>query len=153
MRLRDICCCIKKCLCVIVLLLFLAGCGGMGDWSYNALPAEYAIWRLNSQDIQLVKENQVSADTVVGRYVTAFCYNSRYVGIQRIPMDRSYSKEEDIDMLDKSNPEFYLIDCSTDSVTGPMTEQEYSSKIVEVGIQDMCQWIPTDPPPSDAKYE
>ena len=56
-------------------------------------------------------------------------------------------------MLDKSNPEFYLIDCSTDSVTGPMTAQEYNSKIVEVGIQDMCQWIPTDPPPSDAKYE
>ena len=153
MRLRDICCCIKKCLCVIVLLLFLAGCGGMGDWSYDALPSEYAIWRLNSQDIRLVKENEVAADNVVERYVVAFCHNSRYIGIQRVPLDSSYTNIMDMNTLDKSNPEFYLIDSTTDFVDGPLTEEEYNDQITELGIEDMCQWISTDPPPSDAKYE
>lgn len=148
MSIRDISCCIKKCLSAIVFLLLLVGCGGMGDWSYDALPAEYAIWRLNSQDIRLVKENKVAADNVVERYVVAFCHNSRYIGIQRVPLDSSYTNIMDMNTLDKSNPEFYLIDSATDSVAGPLTEKEYNEQIAELGIEDMCQWISTDKPPT-----
>jgi len=131
----------------MVLTLFLTGCPAMSDWEYDNLPGEYSIWKINDEDIQLVK---VNGDPVVGRYIIAFCYNDRYIGLQRIPLEREYgSVVVDVETLDKSNPEFYLIDAEIGSVFGPWTKEEYLDSITELGITEMCEWILTDSKPVD----
>lgn len=134
---------------LMALTLLLTGCPAMSDWQYNNLPGEYSIWRINIQDIQLVKVNGNSGDPVVGRYIIAFCYSDRYIGLQRIPLEREYDGVIDVENLDKSNPEFYLIDAEIGSVFGPWTKEEYLDNITELGITEMCEWIFTDSKPVD----
>ena len=40
--------------CLLALMLTLTACAGAGDWKYEDLPGDYAVWRINSQEIPLV---------------------------------------------------------------------------------------------------
>lgn len=134
--------------CLFVLIFLLSGCGGMGDWAYDKLPSDYWIARLNAQDIQLVRGT--NGRTVVGRYITAFSYNARYIGLKRVSMEDSNSGPENMETLDTSQPEFYFIDTSSHTVYGPLTENEYNEHISE--IDDMSEWISTDTAPPGADW-
>lgn len=148
--LKKIC---KIMMLVLLLMLtsILTSCAGLSDWGYDNLPGEYAIWRINSQDIQLVKVDGSSGAPIIDRYVIAFCYDDRYIGIQRVPLERQYSGVLDIDAIDKSNPEFYLIDTETDAVYGPWKYTEYSKGIINFEITGMCEWILTSSKPKGAE--
>ena len=133
---------------LLISMIFVPGCGGMGDWGYDKLPSDYSITRLNDEDIRLVRGFE--GRTVVGRYIIAFCYNSRFIGLKRVPMEESYGKPENMETLDTSQPEFYLIDTMFNSVSGPLTEEEY--KEITLEIADMGEWIPTDTAPPGADF-
>lgn len=126
------------------------GPGGMGDWAYDRLPNGYEIWRLNSSNIQVVKES--GSIIILDGYVLEFCCNDSYIGIKHISTDEMISqKQADTKDLDTSNPEYYLIDAQNDAVYGPFTANDYQNQLEICQIQNMCDWIPTVPAPDGAK--
>ena len=52
---------------IIVFALILCSCGGLQDWEYDLLPNNYEIWRINSEDIALVKND--GSICVINRYI------------------------------------------------------------------------------------
>ena len=52
-------------------MLTLTACAGAGDWKYEDLPGDYAVWRINSQEIPLVcvDDDGLTAEPVVEGYV------------------------------------------------------------------------------------
>lgn len=144
---------IKNVVCLLLLLVFFSiflsscGLGGLGDWSYS-LPNNYAVWRINGSSIDLcLEENHggkyISAHTIIESYVAYFCYNDRYVGVIRI---ESYDTEQI-----EENYMYYLVDTQNGTKWGEMNKQDYLDKCAELGITDMCDWIPTVPTPKGAK--
>ena len=128
-------------LVMLFLLVSMTACAGQGDWTINDLPGEdYAIMRLNGQDISFVKSER----TVIERYIVAFCYDARYIGLQRIPIDSAYNEPFDVRDLDDSTWEYYLVDTQTNVIYGPCTQEEYSAYLEELKIRGMLEWMPTD---------
>ncbi len=62
--------------------------------------------------------------TVLNQCVLAFGYNDDYIGIKQV--DRP---EHAKDKVDKSNPEYYIIEVSTKNLFGPMNESEFNIAI------------------------
>ena len=136
---------------IVFLIVILTSCGGLQDWEYDKLPNNYEIWRINSQDIVLMK-NDDSAERVISRYILEFCYNDSYIGIKKIMVDESIPYNEMlIEEMDATNPSYFLVDTVNDTVMGPYTSEEYTIKIEELEIKSMCDWIKTVPKPQGAK--
>ena len=125
---------------------------GLQDWIYDKLPNGYEIWRINSQDIALVKRNGDSTNIKMERYILEFCYNDSYIGIKRLMIDEDISYQNvKIEDMDKSNPSYYLVDALNDVIMGPYTVGEYEEQIEAMEIEVMCDWIKTVPKPEGAK--
>ena len=134
----------KQALLAIVIALILSfnlsACGGLGDWDYE-LPGGYEIVRFNSEDISFIKDDR---SIVLDRYIISFCFEERYIGLQRYPVTEPYDGIFDIREVDTSNPEFYLVDARAEIVYGPLTREEYDEHIIDFGITEMGEWIDTD---------
>lgn len=136
----------------LILTLMLTSCGGLQDWIYDKLPNGYEIWRVNSQDIGLCKREGDSTELKIDRYITAFCYNDSYIGIQRLMIDESIPYADvNIEEMDQSNPSYYLVDAANDLIMGPYTAEEYDDQIKALNIQALCDWIKTVPKPEGAE--
>lgn len=135
---------------IIVFALLLCSCGGLQDWEYDLLPNNYEIWRINSEDIALVKND--GSICVINRYILEFCYNDSYIGIKKIMVDESVPYHEVyIEEMDATNPSYFLVYTVNDTVMGPYTSEEYAIKIKELEIESMCDWLKTVPKPQGAK--
>ncbi len=134
------------------MVILFTGCfGGVGDWAY-CLPNDYEIWRVNSENVVFGKIEGDLFEQKIDRYVISFCHNDRYIGLVRIPMDDiPYDKDIDIETMDRSNSEYYLVDSENDIIYGPYTENEYAKQCNDFGVQDMCEWIETIRRPENAK--
>lgn len=125
----------------ILLTISITACGGLGDWTFDDLPGEgYEITRFNGQDISLDK----SGKTVIDRYIIAFCYDTKYIGVQRIPIHTPYNEIFNVEDLDFSTLEYFLVDTQTDIIYGPCTQDEYANYLDEFNISEMTEWIVTD---------
>lgn len=135
---------------LIGLFITLTSCPAVEDWSYSDLPNEYEIWHINTHDIALGKmDSEHVFRKTIDEYVTFFCYNTKYIGVQAVYIDPALPYEEiDIKAL---NPEYYLLDTAEEIVCGPYTEDEYLDQLEYIGIVDMCSWIATVPRPDGAK--
>lgn len=116
----------KKCIkiiSIILLVISLSACTSNtviygihnGDWSYK-LPNNYEIWRINSREIVCGKkdgENSLS-NVINENYVLEFKYNERYVCLKCVETTQNLYAE-----IDKSNPNFYIID----TMKTPYTER------------------------------
>ena len=127
----------------LLLCLFaaaLAGCGpGLSDWSYD-LPNGYAIWRSNSMTINLGKKtSDYSMENRIDSYISAFCYDERYVCVKRL-------RSRD----DPNAAVFYAVDTLEDSVFGPFTADELAEKMKELDTALPGEWIQTVPRPKGA---
>lgn len=137
-------------LCVLSLLVLLAGCfglGGSGDWDYP-LPNDYVISRMNAVDIQLVKmRTEYSGHSIIPRFITEFAYNDRYVGLERLPLDDGFRSVEELNRLLKTRTaedcEYYLVDTETDTVLGPFDAAGFAAACEESGAGDLGEWIET----------
>lgn len=137
-------------LAVIGLIITLTSCPAVEDWSYSDLPNEYEIWHINTHDIALGKmDGEHVFRKTIDEYVTSFCYNTKYIGVQAVQIDPVLPYEEiNIEAL---NPKYYLLDSAEDIVYGPYTENEYLEQLERIGIVDMCGWMATVPRPDGAK--
>ena len=130
------------CLLVITSLL-LAGCfGGISDWTYE-LPNNYAIVRVNSQTVVFGK-NADTFEQILSRYIIAYSFNDTYIGLKRIPMDNvPQDSLFDVNEIDMSHSEYYLIDTTKEQIFGPYTYDEYIELSMQLDIGTMSDWIDT----------
>lgn len=135
---------VKLAVLISVLAAMLSACPGLNDWTYDALPNGYEIWRVNSQDITFGRREGNELKCVIPRYIIAFCNNDRYIGLQRVAMDSiPYDEIVNIEELDISDPEYYLVDAQHGAVYGPFTKAAYLSKIKELDVGEMTDWTST----------
>lgn len=139
-------------ICVLILTFILTSCAGLQDWCYNKLPNGYEIWRINSQDIVLIKRKGDLTDLKISRYILEFCYNNSYIGIKQLMIDENIPYQDvHIEEMDTSNPFYYLVDAVNDVVMGPYTAEDYEDQIEALEIDTMCDWIKTVPTPEGIK--
>lgn len=150
----------KKCIkiiSIILLIMSLSACASNaissginnGDWSYK-LPNNYEIWRINSREIVCGKkdgENSLS-NVINENYVLEFKYNERYVCLKCVEATQNLSAE-----IDKSNPNFYIIDTMKDTIYGAYTNTDFQDKIKDMGLIFNTDWIKTTPIPEGANFE
>jgi hypothetical protein len=141
-------------LIIIALLLSCAfcSCGGTEDWLY-LLPNDYAIVHVNSGCIIFGKHQDYAVATVVDNYILEFCYNSTWIGLKRLPVseDQMHFYEE-VNAMDQSTAEYYIVDAEADTIYGPYTIAEYNEYIDSFEIIDMCDWIETVPAPPGSDF-
>ncbi len=143
-------------LCVLAVCLVFGLCGcGASDWIYTQLPGNYAVLFVNSEDIILctVSAEGQPLEPVVERYVQAFCCDERYIGIRQLVVDPEIPYEEvRISNLDPANRAYYLVDTQEKdlekAVYGPFSAAEYQSKVEELKLENMDQWIETKKAPT-----
>lgn len=105
----------------ILLLIFaqaviLTSCVGPGvsDWAYTDLPGDYEIWQINPEQIALVKNiDGMTAYGSVPSYVVEVAWNEDFILAQR----RSGENQ---------SISFYIIDVNSETVYGPLSEEEFS---------------------------
>lgn len=120
-----------------------------GDWSYK-LPNNYEIWRINSREIVCGKkdgENSLS-NVINENYVLEFKYNERYMCLKCVEATQDLSAE-----IDKSNPNFYIIDTMEDTIYGAYAHTDYENKVNDMGLIFNTNWIKTTPIPEGAEFE
>lgn len=141
---------IKVLLCIFCIstLLFSSACG-LSDWAYD-MQNGYAIWRVNSHCIVCGKiDGPNSIDDVGGDYVARFYYNSRYIFLYCVDVPESV--HEEVDFSDP-NPDFYIIDVTTDEVTGPLAYEEFDDLLAyTLEENETLAWINTTPRPEGAE--
>lgn len=140
---------------VLICVGCLLGSCGLSDWSYELLPGDYEIWRVNSHCIVLVRPvnttDTTAVDTIVDAYVWAFCYDDTFIGIQRLPVQsEALDAQIDIRSLDTSNMEYYLVDATNNTVYGPYSAQAYEKQVALLTDGSLCDWIDTYPMPEGA---
>ena len=80
---------------IVIALLYAAfvyvlpniGLGGAGDWSFDKIPGNYEIWRMNGKDVSLIKmfSDCSGGEIVLGPFILSFCWDRRYIGLQIDP--------------------------------------------------------------------
>ena len=120
----------------------LSGFAGQGDGEYKALPGDYEIVRVNSEDIRLAmtEEDGSHGHEAVGPYISAFWHDERYIVVKQYPG----KKDGNYDRF------YYCVDTETDEIFGPLDDRAYSSMCREKGIQ-IEKWILTVPKPDGAE--
>lgn len=132
---------------ILALLFVFSACIGPGlsDWHYD-LPNGYQIVHISARNIICKDNNPVGGNAfVVEAYVSEFCYNDRYIGLKRVDVPEDIQAE-----IDRSNPVYYLVNMTTKEIYGELSGSEYISKIEELNIENMCDWILTNPAPEGA---
>lgn len=135
--------------CICGLLSGNEGHIGNGDWSY-VLSNEYEIWHISSKNIILGKKSGESSLTeVVSEYIVEFCYNNDYVCVKRVDVS---DIREDLEVLRKKVPEYYIVDMTNDIKYGPFTETEYFEQCCKLETGRFDEWIKTYPAPDGVVY-
>lgn len=139
-------------LSILMTVMLLWGCAGLSDWSYDLLPKDYEIWRVNSQNIVLGRQSGGGLSHTVEPYILRFCSNNTFIAVQRLPLEGlELSAGANVRELDESNREYYLVNTETDIVYGPYTEEEYIQQLTDLSVGELCGWIETYPTPKGAK--
>ena len=133
---------------LLMMCIILTSCGpGMSDWTYKLVNG-FSISHFHRDKI--VCENSGSPNYYQSDYVVRFCYNDRYICLQCVDVPEDSSKD-----IDKSNPQYYVIDTEYPinvAPPEPLSKQEYEVKIKELEIEGLSEWIETVPAPKGAVY-
>lgn len=109
---------------------------GTGDWKYE-LKNNYQIWRVNSKEIIIGKEEDGVLTPSINENIVKFKYNDNFVVIE---VNNDFNED---------NLKYYIISLDTDEIIGPLNEKDLSSQTTNITMD----WIKTKPAPKDAKYE
>ena len=134
-------------------LLSMSGLGGAGDWEFH-LTGPYAIWRINSRDIHLVKETgDGTAVSVVPDYTLAFQYGESAIGLKCLSSPK-WDDNASVPVYDEDDAVFYLFLIRGEKLFGPFdSEEAYNEKCDELNADEMCGWITTYPAPKGADFD
>lgn len=145
---------------IVSMVFALSSCPGFSDWGY-ILPGNYAIMRVNSQSVVFgyleYEDDNIDFDTLLERYIYGFSYNDSYIALMRLPIEEDESEIVDIETLDLSNMEYYLVDLSIRDVSGPYTSQKYKEicdKYEIIGLDDwiLCKDLTPDKIPNEKLF-
>lgn len=109
---------------------------GTGDWKYE-LKNNYQIWRVNSKEIIIGKEEDGVLTPSINENVVKFKYNDNFV---LVGTNNNFNED---------NLKYYIINLDTDEIIGPLNEKDLSSQNSNITMD----WIKTKPAPKDVKYE
>lgn len=109
---------------------------GTGDWKYE-LKNNYQIWRVNSKEIIIGKEEDGVLTPSINENVVKFKYNDNFVVIG---INNDFKED---------NLKYYIINLDTDKIIGPLNEKDLTNQDTNITMD----WIKTKPTPKDAKYE
>lgn len=109
---------------------------GTGDWKYE-LKNNYQIWRVNSKEIIIGKEEDGMLTPSINENIVKFKYNDNFVVVG---VNNNFKDD---------NLKYYIINLDTDEIIGPLNEKDLSSQDINITMD----WIKTKPAPKDAKYE
>lgn len=126
---------------LLVLIVFVSGCSaGRGDWKYELIEG-YAINRINAHGVVLVHYDTLSdsgAYVISNFYVTDYCLNQRFIGIQGIPTVDMWATDAELVVETRT---FYLLDASKDILYGPyVTASDFAAQCVTVSSGNMGEW-------------
>ena len=129
----------KKIIMVSIVVLFLTGCAGVSDWSYQ-LPNNYEVWKINSENIIIKNMNtQNNVDEISG-FVKEFSYDLRYV------LTRNIENISNNNILDEV---YYVLDTKENKVYGPFDSiKELQGRVEEWSIKVPEKWYRTSPDPN-----
>ena len=104
-----------------------AGADGLrrgGRLEYEELPGDYAVWRINSREIPLVRVDAdgLTAEPVVEGYVYAVAWDENTIYVQQ--------RAE----KDKGDMAYYMVALDSGTVSGPYTETELAAACAEQGV-------------------
>lgn len=109
---------------------------GTGDWKYE-LKNNYQIWRVNSKEIIIGKEEDGVLTPSINENVVKFKYNDNFV---LVGTNNNFNED---------NLKYYIINLDTDKIIGPLNEKDLTNQDTNITMD----WIKTKPTPKDAKYE
>ena len=135
----------RKMIAFLLLIAFsFAVCGCQGDWRYD-LMGGYAITRIDSKCISLVHYEEADGPgSYVSEnfFVTDFCRNQRFIGVQGIPTADTFATDEELAQTERC---FYLVDTMDGKIYGPYSDQqEWTAQSHAVGTEDLPAWRSTD---------
>lgn len=139
---------------IIIILLLLTSCDignvnqvNNNDWSYY-FDNGYSVSHVNSRCIIFGKDDgEYSQKVIVPAYISEFSYNYNYVCLKRVDV------ADDITIpIDKSNPEYYIVDIIKNITYGPFDSEKYTSRIDELNIKNLSSWTSTYPRPDGAVF-
>lgn len=149
---------VKKTLILIIIFLWgqsLTACNWFSinnevhnnDWSYK-LPNKYEINHINSREIICGKrETEHSSSIIIDRYVTEFCFSNQFVSLKCVDVPQDLSEE-----INRSDPDYYIIDTVNNATYGPFDERRYSEEIEELNVTGLSAWVKTYPRPEGAVF-
>lgn len=119
---------------------------GNNDWGVN-FNNDYAIWRINSERICFgKKETPYSMRYVVDSYISAFCYNEKYVVLECFPEGKESQNSED------AKREYYIMDLENEKLLGPYDDSEIETNISNIDLGILSDWVSTSPIPKEAVF-
>lgn len=119
----------------IIMALIKIGLG-TGDWKYE-LKNNYQIWRVNSKEIIIGKEEDGMLTPSINENIVKFKYNDNFVVIG---VNNDFNE---------NNLKYYIITLDTDEIIGPLNEKDLTNQDTNITMG----WIKTKPAPKDTKYE
>lgn len=124
-----------------------SGCSyGRGDWECD-LPNDYQGFMGNSSNNTITNHSGIGQYTVEN-FIKAFCYNDRFVGVQRIvPEDITHATREE---RYSGITVYYIVDTENDIIYGSYDQSEYEAECKELSIADIGEWIQTTRMPEGA---
>lgn len=123
----------------ILLALSTSACSGMGDWNVSGLPGGYEIWRINTRSVVLClpdEESPYIAKNIIDPYVFELWYNDTYICAKQADVPDDLEKE-----IDKSNPNYYIVDVTDGICRGPLNEDGFYEVCQELGIDGSLEWM------------
>ncbi len=119
----------------IIMALIKIGLG-TGDWKYE-LKNNYQIWRANSKEIIIGKEEDGMLTPSINENIVKFKYNDNFVVVG---VNNNFNED---------NLKYYIINLDTDEIIGPLNAKDLTNQDTNITMG----WIKTKPAPEDAKYE
>lgn len=110
---------------------------GLNDWTFDQLPGNYEVWRINGRTIRLVEASETGgAYTVVDSYVSEIAYTSDYIFAQQVSVP-----EDNRTPIDTSNPVYFILSATDGVLDGPYSQEEFTSAYEALGLEEDLDWI------------
>lgn len=110
---------------------------GAQDWVSEPIVDNYVIVRSSAHHITLGRElGQGLCSTVVEAKVVAVAWNAHFISAQQTAPPKTGEK----DTL-STEVDYYIVRISSAALYGPMTEQAYLHKCLELGVGTLSQWV------------
>ncbi len=93
----------------------------------------------------LVDDSGDSASFVIeqNKYVSYFSYNDTYVAVKYLELPEDIAPEEMEAYIEKTQEEYCILNTETADLTKGLTRAEYELMLIDLEIDDMCDWIST----------